>query len=432
MRWLDIDLRRGCGDASVHTFLERAEARRDTLATIQRDAGQNSPQVLSCLEEIGQLLFRAARAADEAAFAPDRQDGGTRAPTPLGASTDNDGPGYHLIVEDKALDLPWSALHNGLHFLLEQSPICVSTRGSRPVADADPQHQWMRRWEEDAFTETALGPASVSALIRRYRPEACAEPAILFLDGQGGGTGSAHGRCEHDMVHGALEARSDGQRLARLEAPTGVLTPAILAANTHGYQAYHFSGTTAVTADASGQTTGAQHLDVLPPPVQTALEDPTEFEVVGVDPITSLLDQINEKADAGQLAPWSQPGATQALAEVAPCWQLEDGPVRPEDLARSKATPPLVFSNSYLSLQALGARFLAAGTSVFVGPQLALAPEQASEFAAEFYHALALGSTAAESLRQAALACRCRWGAHHPAWLGYGIMGSGTLALQYL
>ncbi|MBU1072856.1 hypothetical protein KKG45_06390, partial [bacterium] len=205
MRWLDIDIRCGDEGASVRPFLERAQARRDTLAAIQRESGLDSPQVLSCLEEIGQLLFRAAHAADASAFAPDRTDGVTRAPAPLGSAAGRDVTGYHLVVDDKVLDLPWTALHNGIHFLLEQSPICVSTRSSRPVAGAEAQHQWMRRWEEDAFTETALGPASLGELIRRYRPEACAEPTILFLDGQGGAADSVHGLRERDMVHGALE-----------------------------------------------------------------------------------------------------------------------------------------------------------------------------------------------------------------------------------
>ncbi|MBC8425498.1 hypothetical protein H8E07_15370, partial [bacterium] len=382
MRWLDIDLRRGGDEAVVRRFLERARARRDALADIQKASGLDSPQVLSCLEEIGQLLFRAARAADEAAFAPDRTDGVTRAPAPLGATTEQDAPGYHLIVDRALLDLPWTALHNGIHFLLEQAPICASTHGSRPAAELETLPAWLRRWEADAFTETALGPASVSELIRRFRPEACAEPAILFLDGQGGDDGSVHGRRERDMVGGALETRSDGQRLARLETPPGVFTPAVLASTAHGYQAFHFSGATAVAPSIPDRTVDNLDLADAPSASDVLLEDPTEFEVVGVDPITSLLDQINEKADAGRLAPWSQPGTAQAVAESAPCWQLEDGPVRPEDLARRQAAPPLVFSHSYLGLQALGARFLAPGTSVFVGPPLAVTPDQAREFAA--------------------------------------------------
>jgi hypothetical protein len=386
---------------------------------------------MSGLEEIGQLLFRAVRAADVAAFAPDRTDGVTRAPEPVGAYTGNGGPGYHLVVDDDQLDLPWTALHNGIHFLIEHSPICAATSGSRPDAcHAAPA--WVRRWEADAFTETALGPASIGELVRRFRPEACAEPAILFLDGQGGDAGSAHGRRERDMVGGALETRSDGQRLARLETPTGALTPAALTTSCHGFQGFHFSSATAVAPAGPDRPHELPARDLLPSAADALLEDPTEFEVVGVDSITSLLDQINEKAEQGRLAPWTPRGTAQAVIEAAPCWQLDDGPIRPEDLARGRAAPPLVFSNSYLSLQSLGARFLAAGTSVFVGPQMAVAPDRASEFAAEFYHALAQGGAAAESLRQAALVCRQRWGSHHPGWLAYGIMGSGTLALQYL
>jgi len=432
MRWLDIDIRSRSRDSEVNAFLERAQARYGTLAAVQHESGLDGPQVLSCLEEIGQLLFRAARAADASAFAPDRTDGVTRAPAPLNAPSDGDGPGYHLIVPDAALGLPWTALHNGVRFLIEQAPICVATRGSRPDDDARPQRPWMRRWADDAFTEAALGPASLGELVRRYRPEACAEPAILFLDGQGGDAGSAHGRRERDMIDGALEVRGDGARLARLETPARALTPATLAATAHTYGGFHFSGATAAAGAAAGTSADALDLDILSPGTGSVLDDDADLEVVGVDPVTALLDQINEKADAGALAPWTRPGAALAVALPASCWQLEDGPVRPEDLARTDAAPPLVFSNSYLSLQALGARFLAAGTSSFVGPQLALAPERASAFSAEFYNALARGNAAAEALRQAALACRSRWGAHHPAWLGYGILGSGALALQYL
>ncbi len=101
MRWLDIDIRSKAKNAAVGDFLERAQARRDALTSIQRESGLDSPQVLSGLEEIGQLLFRAARAADETAFAPDRTDGVTRAPEPLGSSAERDAPGYHLIVHDE-------------------------------------------------------------------------------------------------------------------------------------------------------------------------------------------------------------------------------------------------------------------------------------------------------------------------------------------
>ncbi len=431
MRWLDIDLTHR-DDRTVDTFLERAQARRQELAGLQQDSGLDSPQVLSCLEEIGQLLFRAAHAADEAAFAPDHETRLTGAPSTPDSPDKSETIGYHLVVDEAHLDLPWTALHNGVHFLLEQAPICASTWGSQPDAAAASARQWMRRWEDNVFTESALGPASIGELVTRYRPEDCAEPSILFLDGQGTGADTSLGQIERDMVDGALETLTDGQRLARLENSPAALTPAHLARTSSIYKAFHFSGATSVPPIVADGTNPGPGWDSPASPTAQIIEDESDLEIVGVDSITSLLDQINEKADAGQLAPWSESGALQLATRTAPCWQLEDGPVRPEDLAGDHVAPPLVFSNSYLSLSSLGARFLNVGTSVFVGPQLALAPGRASEFAADFYHSLALGNSAAEALREAALGCRSRWGAHHPSWLGYGIIGSGTLALQYL
>jgi hypothetical protein len=425
MRWLDIDLTRH-DDETVDIYLERAQARRQALVAIQHQTGLDSPQVMSCLEEIGQLLFRAARAADETAFAPDRR---TAATAPSYAPGDKYG--YHLVVDKAHLTLPWTALHNGLHFLIEQTPICASSWGSHPDATAASARQWMRRREDDIFTQSALGPASVGELVTRYRPEDCAEPSILFLDGQAGGN-SAQGQIERDMLDGALETLTDGRRLARLEVPTAALTPARLARTSTAYKAFHFSGATSVPPADPASPISNTSWDSPTPPTAYDQQDESDLEIVGVDPITSMLDQINEKADSGRLAPWTESGALQVKTQPTHCWQLDDGPLRPEDLAGEHVAPPLVFSNSYLSLAALGARFLNVGTSVFVGPQLALSPGRASEFAADFYHALARGDSAAEALREAALAGRQRWGAHHPAWLAYGIIGSGTLALQYL
>lgn len=422
MRWLDIDLTEVRDGSAVSDFLERAEARRDDLAALQRDCGLDSPQVLSGLEEIGQLLFRAAHAADATAFAPDREDGVVRAPS-AATVADTPGHGYHLRVDPSHLGLPWTALHNGLHFLIERAPICASTRGAEPT---DPERSWMRRWADDALTEAAFGPATVGDLVDRFRPGDCAEPAILFLDGQAANAGGGQSRLERDMIDGALETLSDGRRLARLETPPPALTPSRLARASRDYKAVHFSGATAVPPRAPD----ADRAWAAPPAAETIVDE-EDLEIVGVDPVTSLLDRINEKADAGRLAPWSD-GALNLKVAPAPAWELEDGPVRPEDLAREHAAPPLIFSNSYLSLASLGPRFLEVGTSVFVGSQLAVAPDRAGEYAAEFYHALARGRSAAEALREAALTCRERWGCHHPAWLAYGIIGSGALALHYL
>jgi hypothetical protein len=111
---------------------------------------------------------------------------------------------------------------------------------------------------------------------------------------------------------------------------------------------------------------------------------------------------------------------------------LEDGPVQPEQLRGTGQIPPLVFSNSYRSLAQLSWRCLAAGASTFVGTTVPLYSRPARHFAARFYNSLADGHCAATALREAALACREKYGADHPLWLSYGIAGYGSLALQYL
>ena len=118
--------------------------------------------------------------------------------------------------------------------------------------------------------------------------------------------------------------------------------------------------------------------------------------------------------------------------QLATTWLLEDGPLPPEKLGRGGAVPPLVFSNSYLSLPALGERFLAAGASTFVGPLIPLYSRPARKFVGRFYSFLADGLCTAAALRAAALSLREQLGPEHPAWLSYGITGYGSLALPFL
>lgn len=424
MWWQDINLR-SVDDESVASLLARAEDRYAELDDLQQRHGADSPLVLGGLEDVGQLLFRAASGAEPAAFAPRSGSGTTRSPS-HGRYEDRDAVGYHLVVEPRHLALPWTALHNGVRFLLESYPICASTRGSRPDTTPPAAQSWMLRWHEDVMTEDYLGPVSIRNLVERYRPEPCAEPGICYLSGWSGvGT---HTKIAGDPLAGALETTVDGRRLARLEVPAGAPTPAEVVRAAHTWQALHYAGRTSVAAGAA--TGGNWDAPVLAP----ALEIPEneDLEVVGVDPVTCLLDQINARADAGRLshAPLDDRRTPSPLAPGA--WQLEDGVLSPEDFALGHATPALVFSNSYLGLPALGARFLQAGASVCVGPQLVLDTPRSVDFAAAFYRTLARGLSAAEALRIAALACRADWGGHHPGWLSYGIVGSGTLALQYL
>jgi hypothetical protein len=427
MRWLDIDLRTDQDSAKAGPELDRARLLRDRLDAAQLDYGLDSPLVSSLLQELGQTLFQAVNEYRPGAFAPDGNEPGTSMPR----FDDGSGPdtGYHLIVDEDALDLPWNCLHTGLSHLLEAAPICASGGGSRP----DGRRQWMRRWEDLVFSEQALGPASLGEMVRRFRPEQCAEPGILFLDGRGERSGSLHTQLEREMVGTALEHRGDGQLLAWLETPPGPMTPARLQRTGCRYQAFHFSDST--SAPPAAATPRLSGWDALAADLYAAASAPDEdLEIVGVDPVTSLLDQVSERAERGLSAPWSRPLHKSAgvVAEAAPAWMLEDGPIRPEDLAVAGASPPLVFSNSWLGLRKLGHRFLAAGTSTFVGPHLLVGTAEARLFAADFYRSLARGASVAGALRLASLAGRSRLGDDHPGWLAYGVVGAGSLSLQYL
>ena len=53
-------------------------------------------------------------------------------------------------------------------------------------------------------------------------------------------------------------------------------------------------------------------------------------------------------------------------------------------------------------------------------------------YAARFYDCPPEGLCTGAALRAASLALRDKYGAEHPAWLSYGMVGYGALALQYL
>jgi len=426
VQWLDIDLTRGQDATTRRGLLDRAHAQHERLVRLQQSEGLDSPAVHAALTELGQLLFRAAQTSNPTAFAPERPDVGAASPSLAGAVVENP-IGYHLVVATEDLVLPWSCLHNGIRFVLELAPICADRRSSLKSAR---RGAWSRRWEDQIQAEQAGGPSRLGEVVRRFRPEACADPGVLFLDGHGHGDGSVQARLERAMLDEALASLGDGQRLAWLESPVGAMTPGRLARTGRRYQGFHFSGATAAPQLASA-TTQLSGWEALARDLMMSAQEDEELEPVGVDPVTALLDRISERAEQGRLHPWSGGGA--AATSGAPAhWLLEDGPVSPEDLARHAATPPLVFSNSYLGLTSFGPRFLMSGASAVVGPHLAVSQPRARAFAGDFYRALAAGATVASSVRMAALACRDRSGAEDPAWLSYGLLGSGALALQYL
>ena len=180
-----------------------------------------------------------------------------------------------------------------------------------------------------------------------------------------------------------------------------------------------------------------------------------EGEVLGVDPVTSLLDDIVERFETSgsALDMVSVPASGSAGATAgtdsrtvggagfvgpaipgapARSWLLDDGPVNPENMERNGILPPLIFSNSYQALPALGHRFVRAGASTFIGPVVPLFSRPARIFAGHCYGAMGHGWCAGAAVWKASQACRRELGPDHPAWLSYGVQGYGQLALQYL
>jgi hypothetical protein len=245
---------------------------------------------------------------------------------------------------------------------------------------------------------------------------------------------------EADAIRRALAAGPLDRPLARLRILADVVTPQLLRQRGSLYQGLHFAGPTSCAPAARELQEQAWLAELL----ATGTTDPVpgespeqlcgaELDVVGIDPITALLDQVAAGAEGRAAAGRTQPPPATTTATLDHhSWLLEDGPIQPENLGAEGAVPPLVFSNSYLSLPDLGPRFLAAGASAFVGPVAPLYSRPARKFAGRFYNFLADGYSVAAAHRAAALACRDRFGAGHPVWLSYGVLGRGILALQYL
>lgn len=492
MRWLDIDLTGPGLPAGAESLLAAVAARRREVPALQEQAGADSPAVVRLMAELGRLLFQAVTAAQPQAFSTAREGSGAVDPWTGVTETDH-AVGYHLVVRPAHLDLPWIWLHNGLEFLLERAPLAVSLHGSR-LSGARLERAWMARHRDALFTQHALGARPLAAWLDTLRPRECADPEILFLAGHC----DEHVRPllyrEADVIRRALDAAPLARPLARLAVPEEAVTPGLLRRRGPTFQGYHFAGPTVRPPLAPAEMAWERLESLGAGPAATGLPDAEapaadavdaaaplppldlvgELELVGVDPVTALLDELEERAErrragadeaaasraaaAGAAAAGAATSAARqraraagaaagpaadgdgsagaaggsAVATAGAPWLLEDGPVQPEELARDGGLPPLVFSNSYLSLPELGGRFLGAGASTFVGPVAAVMSRPAREFAARFYACLADGYCAAAALRAAALACRERYGEEHPVWLSYGLLGYGSLALQYL
>ncbi len=449
MRWTDIELTGIDGHGEARRLLDAARRRRAALDAAQGEQGLDSPAVTAAMAEVGGLLFRAATAADPTVFDPGR-NGGAVEPR-VGQPEADHAVGYHLILPPRRLELPWAWLHSGFDFLLERHPVAVSPRPSIPPTGRGTP-PWARRWREAALAQEVRGDG-LPRLVRRLRPAECGEAEVLFVPGHCEPQVRRLIYREADAIRRALAAGALGRPLAVLSVLEEAVTPGLLRRRGPVYQGLHFAGPTSLPLSTGGQPESfwLRELTSLAAdePPETAAAGGRDLEVVGIDPVTALLDAVEEGARARELSPAGVPGLGEAGAGGAADsgrhrgrggprggalagdpWLLEDGPVRPEELGG--AVPPLVFSNSYCGLPAMGPRFLASGVSTFIGPLLPLYSRPARKLAGLFYSYLSDGHAAASALRLAALACRERFGAEHPAWLSYGLLGHGCLALQYL
>jgi hypothetical protein len=257
---------------------------------------------------------------------------------------------------------------------------------------------------------------------------------------------------EAEVIQGALEIGCHGEVLARMDVEPDPITPSDLCERGFLYQALHFAGPTSLPAtpnDARGEYWMNQLIDDTGDLADDAFESRVglEGEVLGVDPITSLLDDITSRYDLHGMSETvparsssqnrQTSGSSGSSGPATPpttrhTWLLEDGPVDPENLGRGGMLPPLVFSNSFCALPELGRRFTRAGASAFVGPVVPLFSRPARIFAGYFYQALGEGWGVGAAVWKAARDCREEFGAGHPAWLSYGVQGYAVLALPYL
>jgi hypothetical protein len=450
MRWIDIPLPAPGRCQAFDNLLRQAGARAATLDALQEREGLDGLLVTRAMAEIGHLLFDAVRSSDPAAFQPDPHRRGAAAP-PVDGEEDEGGVGYHIMAHPDQISLPWIWLHNGLGFVLERHPICAGIGGSE-VPAATPPRPWMQRCDG-----------------ARHGGEAQpAPPEILFVPGHG----DEHIR---RLIYREAEGISNVLRRpvlapADLRVPRSAITPQQLAALSFTFQAIHYAGPTSRPTDSAvTDVAWLVELEANADPgsdaeTDAAVEDLVGLEpdLVGVDPVDALLDTVMERYEKNEPPPETVgagtrensayladeggadshrgaagraglgPAGTSGTGATTGSWLLDDGPVRPEILGRLGSAPPLIFSNSFRSLPELGRRFLAAGASTFVGPLAPVYSRPARRFAACFYDQLAAGLCAGSALRAAALTVREELGPDHPAWLSYGIVGYGTLALQYL
>jgi len=440
MRWIDIILPEPEINQTLDDFLADAAKLTEEIEGIQLMDGLDSVNVTKQMAKAGQLLFKGVTAVDAAAFSPDPSRPGATIPN-LDMDDHDALVGYHLVVDPAWSDLPWTWLHNGLAFLLEKHPLCWSTRPSK-VPEGAGDRPWMQRFVRAGYLVAEDGATSLRGTLPQLRQKDTRQPEMLFIPGHSDQRIRRMIYRESEAIQSALQNTHLGQTLTQLHVPRGTLTPTELASKGIVFQGLHFAGPTSHPAAPVGgedQTWMGDLLAEMDAPSDRELEDAIgiEGEVLGVDPITSLLDTVSEKFEK-EIATASMGGSLNGtpppMREAASGhnWLLEDGPVEPETLGSVGVVPPLVFSNSYRSQPELGRRFIAAGASTFVGPVVPLFSRPARIFVGHCYDAMGNGWCAGSAVWRASQAIRTELGADHPAWLSYGVQGYGSLALQYL
>ncbi len=444
MRWIDIDLSEKRITQEAAILLSEAERIANGIPALQESEGLDARSVIDEMRAAGRLLFQTVMIVDQEAFCDSvERDGAT---TPGEDGTPEPGNvGFHLVLGAHHLHLPWFWLHNGLEFLATKHPLCWAETGSSPVSGA-PERTWMERFTRASFVVGSDGDTSLAAILNELQGDALG-PELLFVAGH---TEESIRRLiyrEAEAIEQALAVGPNAAPLARLKMPAEAVTPAALPALGWAYQAIHFAGPTskpARPADVEGEYWMNRLLEESAIPEDEDYETAigVEGEVLGVDPITSLLDDVCERfeVNGGPSESLNRVGEhagggdhhQQRKESSGTRWLLPDGPVDPEGIGRQGAIPPLVFSNSYRALPELGHRFTAAGASAFVGPMVPLFSRPARRFAGHCYAALGNGCCVGAAVWKAADACRRELGEEHPAWLSYGVQGYGALALQYL
>ena len=453
MRWIDIILPEPATHRKLDSLMAKASSQLDGLELIQQRDGLDNITVVEQMAKVGRLLFQGVTAVDSEAFHPASVQGGCSVP-PLADKEHDELVGYHLVVPPCWTHLPWNWLHNGVGFLLGKNPIVTSGLVSSLPAGAL-LRPWMQRCRRAEFLVDDEGANNLAGILDQLRPHDQSAPEFLFVPGH---TEERIRRMiyrEGEAITSALDGTNLARPLAKVQIPHNPITPGQLSGMSLTYQALHFAGPVSYAATGSEEDQPDwmdQLAEDLNAPADGVLESTfgLEGEVLGVDPITSLLDDVCDRYDQEQLAGHhsyqedalqmggrniaghGQPGEEGNRNGASSPWLLDDGPVEPESLGRAGGVPPLVYSNSYRALPQLGQRFIDAGASTFIGPVVPLFSRPARIFSGYCYQALGEGWCAGAAVWKAAQNCRRELGEEHPAWLSYGVHGYGTLALQYL